>query len=95
MSYTAICEALKDHDERIAANSCVAGQAKDVYGDSFSTVFKYRKGGKHLVRNKELSIARHYRSLQLYTYRTDELAFVMSGHAIASELLRPVVSYIA
>ncbi|KAH9020930.1 hypothetical protein EDB85DRAFT_2001884 [Lactarius pseudohatsudake] len=61
MSYTAICEALKE--ERMAADRCLAEQAKDKYGDGFGAAFEYRRGSEHIVRNKSSAIARHYRSL--------------------------------
>ncbi|KAH9026656.1 hypothetical protein EDB84DRAFT_1563675 [Lactarius hengduanensis] len=63
MSYTAICEALKE--ERMAADRRVAEQARDQYGDGFGTVFEYRRGSEHVVRNKSSAIARHYRSLHV------------------------------
>ncbi|KAH9032488.1 hypothetical protein EDB85DRAFT_2145603 [Lactarius pseudohatsudake] len=63
MSYTAICEVLKE--ERAAANRRLAQQAKDEYGDGFSSVFEYRRGSDHLVKNKQSAIARQYRSLQM------------------------------
>ncbi|KAH9030283.1 hypothetical protein EDB84DRAFT_1439144 [Lactarius hengduanensis] len=64
MSYTAICEALKEeqHGRRSAA---VAKQAKDKYGDRFGAAFEYWRGGDHIVRNKSSAIARHYRSLHV------------------------------
>ncbi|KAH8997084.1 hypothetical protein EDB86DRAFT_2828856 [Lactarius hatsudake] len=63
MSYTAICEALKE--ERMAADCCLAEQAKDKYGDGFGAAFGYRRGSEHIVRNKSSAIARHYRSLHV------------------------------
>ncbi|KAH9023513.1 hypothetical protein EDB84DRAFT_1564685 [Lactarius hengduanensis] len=42
MSYTAICEALKE--ERMAADRRVAEQAKDKYGDGFGAAFEYCRG---------------------------------------------------
>ncbi|KAH9007915.1 hypothetical protein EDB85DRAFT_1884154, partial [Lactarius pseudohatsudake] len=63
MSYTAICEALKE--ERMAADRRVAEQAKDKYGDGFDAAFEYRRGGDHIVRNKSSAIARRYRSLHV------------------------------
>ncbi|KAI9456701.1 hypothetical protein BJY52DRAFT_1120951 [Lactarius psammicola] len=63
MSYTAICEALKE--ERMAADERLAKQAKDKYGDNFSATFEYRRGSEHIVRNKSSAIARHYRSLHV------------------------------
>jgi len=61
MSYTAICKALKE--ERVAANRRLTEQAKDEYGGEFSSIFEYRRGGEHLVKNKQSAIARQYRSL--------------------------------
>ncbi|KAH9011179.1 hypothetical protein EDB83DRAFT_2580439, partial [Lactarius deliciosus] len=63
MSYTAICEVLKE--ERAAANRRLAQQAKDEYGDGFSSVFEYRRGSDHLVKNNQSAIAKQYRSLQM------------------------------
>ncbi|KAH9164833.1 hypothetical protein EDB89DRAFT_2067853 [Lactarius sanguifluus] len=63
MSYTAICEALKE--ERMAADRCLAEQAKDKYGDGFGAAFEYRRGSQHIVRNKSSAIAKHYRSLHV------------------------------
>ncbi|KAH9026893.1 hypothetical protein EDB84DRAFT_1272925, partial [Lactarius hengduanensis] len=63
MSYTAICEALKE--ERMAADRRVAEQAKDKYGDGFGAAFEYCRGGEHIVRNKSSAIARHFRSLHV------------------------------
>ncbi|KAH8981836.1 hypothetical protein EDB86DRAFT_2834703 [Lactarius hatsudake] len=63
MSYTAICEALKE--ERMAADHCLAEQAKDKYSDGFGAAFGYRRGSEHIVRNKSSAIARHYRSLHV------------------------------
>jgi len=62
MSYTAICDVLKK--ERMAADHLLAEQAKAEYGDGFSSVFEYRRGGEHLVRDKQSAIAKHYHSLQ-------------------------------
>ncbi|KAH9040622.1 hypothetical protein EDB85DRAFT_1886735 [Lactarius pseudohatsudake] len=63
MSYTAICEALKE--ERMATNHHVAKQAKDKYGDRFGAAFKYWRGSDHIVRNKFSAIARHYHTLHV------------------------------
>lgn len=65
MSYTAICEVLKE--ERMAADRHLAERARDEYGDGFGSVFEYRRGGQHLVKNKQSAIARHYRSLHTGT----------------------------
>lgn len=63
MSYTAICEVLKE--EHMAADRRVAEQARDQYSNGFGTVFEYRRGSEHVVRNKSLAIARHYCSLHV------------------------------
>jgi hypothetical protein len=61
MSYTAICEVLKE--EHRAANHLFTEQAYGEYGDRFSSVFKYRRGSEHIVRNKESAVAKRYLSL--------------------------------
>ncbi|KAH8991650.1 hypothetical protein EDB83DRAFT_2239328 [Lactarius deliciosus] len=63
MSYTAICEALKE--ECMATNRCLAEQAKDKYGNGFGAAFEYWRGSQHIVRNKSSVIAKHYRSLHV------------------------------
>lgn len=47
----------------MAADQLLAEQAKDEYGDEFDSVFEYRRGGEHIVRNKQSAIAKCYRSL--------------------------------
>jgi hypothetical protein len=61
MKFTDICKALKA--ERIAADHCVAEQAKAEYGDQYSPIFEYRRGSDRMVRNKPSAVAKHYRSL--------------------------------
>ncbi|KAF8257363.1 hypothetical protein EI94DRAFT_1818093 [Lactarius quietus] len=61
MAYTTICETMQQ--ERIAANHINTERAKEEYGDQFSAVFEYRRGGERLVMNKEATIAKHYCSL--------------------------------
>lgn len=61
MSYTAICEALKD--ERMAANHHDSEQARAEWGVKFVPAFRYRRGSKLFVMNKESAIAKHYRTL--------------------------------
>ncbi|KAH9022117.1 hypothetical protein EDB85DRAFT_1871532, partial [Lactarius pseudohatsudake] len=63
MSYTAICEVLKE--ERAAANCRLAQQAKDEYGDGFCSVFEYQRGSDHHVKNNQSAIAKQYCSLQM------------------------------
>jgi hypothetical protein len=67
MTYTAICETMQQ--ERIAADRADAKRAKEEYGDRFSTVFEYRRGGKRQVMNKDATIAKHYCSLHSSTGR--------------------------
>ncbi|KAI9446966.1 hypothetical protein BJY52DRAFT_1127783 [Lactarius psammicola] len=62
MSYTAICEALKE--ERMATHRRVTEQAKVTYGNDFGPAFIYRRGSEHIVRNKESAIAKRYHTLQ-------------------------------
>jgi hypothetical protein len=62
MSYKAICNVLKK--ERMANDHIDAVHAKEEYGDRFDSIFTYRKGGQHLVMNKESAIAKHYHTLQ-------------------------------
>jgi hypothetical protein len=62
MSYTAICKALKE--ERMANDHHLAEKARTDFGDRFEELFEYRRGGEHLVRNKDSAVARRYRDLQ-------------------------------
>ena len=62
MSYTAISNQLKE--ERMAADHQLAEEARVKYGKDFDLMFEYRRGGTHLVRDKESAIAKRYRSLQ-------------------------------
>ena len=47
--YSIICRVLRE--ECMAADQLLAEQAKDEYGDEFDSVFEYRRGGEHVVRN--------------------------------------------
>jgi len=62
MSYTAICEVLKE--ERMADDHYLAERARVEYKDNFEEVFGYRRGGERLVRNKDSAIAKKYRILR-------------------------------
>lgn len=61
MSYTAICEALKE--ERKVANHHFAERAHGEYGTRFDSAFEYRRGSEHIVRKKASAVAKHYHSL--------------------------------
>jgi hypothetical protein len=61
LSYTAIVKQLADL--RLAEDEKIAAMAKEQYGDEFSSIFTYKKGGRTYVKRKSAHIARQYREL--------------------------------
>ena len=58
LSFTAIISRLKG--ERIEENERVAKRARLEYGDSFASVFSYRKGSCHITMTDPACIANKY-----------------------------------
>ncbi|KAF9022871.1 hypothetical protein BDZ89DRAFT_1137063 [Hymenopellis radicata] len=61
-SIAQILQQLKE--ERTSRNTNLAQQARAHYGDRFNELFRYRKGGRTEVMQKDDCIARHYLQLQ-------------------------------
>jgi hypothetical protein len=53
-------------EEHMANDHHLAVKARTDFGDRFEELFEYRRGGdsEHLVRNKDLAVARRYHDLQ-------------------------------
>jgi hypothetical protein len=61
LTFTAIVACLKE--ERIGENEHVAKRARLEYGDTFASVFSYRKGSHHHIMTDSMRIANKYRML--------------------------------
>jgi hypothetical protein len=61
LSFTAIVSRLKE--ERVEENGRVAKRARLEYGDTFTSVFSYRKGSHYITMTDPTRIANKYRAL--------------------------------
>jgi hypothetical protein len=59
--YTAIVKWLTDL--RLAEDEKMAAIVKEKYGDTFASIFTYKKGGKTYVKRKSAHIAKQYHEL--------------------------------
>lgn len=63
LSFTAIAARLTA--ERVEENGRLAKRARIEYGDTFDSIFSYRKGSTHMVMKDPTRIANRYRQLHV------------------------------